>query len=226
MKKMNKLLKLSPMLLLPFANVSNATDIPVEIKFSTLPEITINEDQEINFGNILTLANSDTCEMLVGVATNTLSNTDEMTVAADLVASSATNKAPADGNAGTLNTSSSCKSPATSGVAVPGIYTITSFAGADLSITVADGSSTGGEIDFTPKGYAVTYGSDSTADTGRVELDNSAPISVSAPFAGDSNIVVTQGITKVALGGTITNKQKLTPGSTLDLTFEMNVVYN
>lgn len=211
MKHLNKLIKASPLLLLPIMGGAMATDITVPLNFTTLPVITINEVTPMAFGDVLSLTQADTCTLdaLSGLVAITPSQEG-----ADL--NSATyGSALAATSAGDL--ANDCDGAADGQV---GIYEILSFADANITVSVTVGVDT--DISFTPIGYVTNLdeaGPAASRETLSVGVDAAANASLAlSAFAA-------AGTNRAVIGGTITNLVTLTAGSSYATDFNLNVVY-
>jgi hypothetical protein len=208
MKHFNKFIKATPLLLLPLMGSAMATDITVPLNFSTLPVIDIQELTPMAFGDVLSLAQAATCTMSATAGAN-ISIADE---GQDMVTLNGTLAAP---GGGTL--SNACVGLADG---QPGVYEVTSFAGANITVSVTAGTAT--EIALDPSGYAtsVTAGTSSRPSVS-VGIGNDANVTASATLTAFS----AAGTNRVIVAGTITNQTTLTAGSPYATDFNLNVVY-
>jgi hypothetical protein len=181
-----------------------AAEIEASLTFTTLPEITISEIRAVSFGSVLSLTNGALCDMDTATGTETL--TDAQAGSDDGI------------TAGTLT--GACDTSVNGTV---GIYEITSFAGADITVTLSAG--TASEIDFTPDGHVIDYSTgDGTATAAAVDTD----VDVTASATGDTEVAAGDILTaknRVLVGGTIQNTQALTADESYTATFNIDVVY-
>jgi hypothetical protein len=211
MKYFNKFVKTTPLLLLPLMGSAMATDITVPLNFTTLPVIDIQELTPMAFGDVLSLAQASTCVMSATAGDN-IALADE---GQDMVTLNGANATPGGGDL-----SSACAGLADG---QPGVYEITSFAGANITVSVTAGVAT--EIALNPSGYVTSItgvsGATSTKETLAVGLGNEANVTASTTLTAFS----AAGTNRVIVAGTITNQTTLTAGSPYATDFNLNVVY-
>jgi hypothetical protein len=213
MKKFNRLLlKSAPLLLLPVMGTTMATDVTVPLSFTTLPAIQIDEIRPLAFGDVLSLTQADTCIMSVSAGTAVTSNQEGVNL------NQALHGTVSAVSAGEL--SGACAGADDGEV---GIYEITSFADAALTVEVTLGTTN--DIGFTPSGYVTNLVEGSPGSSSRetisVGVGNDASVNASAgltPFAA-------AGTNRAIIGGTITNFVPLTAGAPYATDFNLNVVY-
>jgi len=212
MKYINKLKKAAPLLLLPIMGSAIATDITVPLNFTTLPVITIAEITPMAFGDVLTLTQADTCTMSISAGT-ALTPTDEGT---DVTDGTIWGTGPLTAlSVGQLG--SDC-----SGDGQVGIYEITSFKDADITVSVTAGTTT--EIQFVPNGYVLDLDEANTLGVvSREPLSIGTDADVNA--SEDLTAYAAEGTNRAIIGGTITNLVPLTAGGTYATDFNLNVVY-
>jgi hypothetical protein len=199
--KMSK--KLLPILLLPLANVVIAKTEPFSVGFTTLPEIGINLVTAMDFGAVLKLGSTATCQMLAN-ATNTLG-----TASVEKAGTSALNGLAASlagtcagGDAGTL-----------------GVYEVTGLAGNAVTIILTGETNT--DIQFEPAGYTWNFNGGAY-----LTLDDSVTgVGMQLAAGSDGTANVTPGLSRLILGGTITNQRALTAGETVSANFDISVNY-
>lgn len=202
MKLLKKCKLASAIALLPLAASVSATDLTVPITFDTLPVITITEVQPLAFGSVLSLTQASTCTMEATAAGHGLSNSEEGQI---IAAGAAT--------AGVL--SGDCAGEPDG---APGIYEVTSFASADITVSLTAGAAS--EILFTPLGYVVDYNAGTPQ---RVALTTAA--STNAQATNVLSALSNAGTNRVIIGGSIQNQQALTAGQDYTTSFDLDVVY-
>lgn len=186
-----------------------ATDITVPLSFTTLPVITITEITPLAFGDVLSLTQADTCSIDTASGT-VLTSAQE---GANLTATGPYTTPPGPRSAGAI-TGTTC-----TGSGQVGIYEITSYADADITVSVTAGTPT--EISFAPAGY-VTNLVEGGAGTSRVDLDG---IGVNASASLALSAFAAAGTNRAVVGGTITNQTRLTAGAAYTTDFNLNVIY-
>ncbi|ABG39832.1 hypothetical protein Patl_1306 [Paraglaciecola sp. T6c] len=212
MKYANKFKKAAPLLLLPIMGVASATDVTVPLSFTTLPVIEIEEIQPLAFGDVLTLAQAATCTMSTnaGTALTPAQEGSDLTSAAifgtgALLANSAGELSNGcDGDDGQV-----------------GIYKITSFADADITVSLSSG--TDSEINFVPAGYVTDLVEGAPGTPARTPIANGGDVDVNASAA--TTAFGAAGTNRAIIGGTITNFAPLTAGGQYATDFNLNVVY-
>lgn len=202
MKAFTKFKIASAIALLPLATQVSATDLTVPITFQTLPVITITEVQALSFGNVLSLTQASTCKLEATSTGHSLSNSEEGQVVA---ANAAT--------AGVLSGACAGEPDGT-----PGIYQITSFASANITVSLTAG--TASEIAFNPEGYVVDYNA-GTPERDAITVSTDANVQATNAITANSQA----GTNRVIIGGTVTNQQALTAGSDYTTDFDLDVVY-
>jgi hypothetical protein len=208
MKNFNIFKKASPLLLLSAMAPAMATDVSVPLNFTTLPVISITPIRPLDFGAVLSLTAADTCTMSTSAGT-------ALTSAQEGVNSNIANLGSvAQVSVGEL--SGSCAGGADGNV---GIYEITSFQDADITVSVTTGTAT--DIAFTPIGFVtnIIEGGTFTREAMNVGLD----ADVNASLALSAFAVA--GTNRAIVGGTITNQVGLTAGAAVATDFNLNVVY-
>lgn len=211
MKHFNKLKKASALLLLPVMGSAMATDVTVPLSFTTLPVITITEVTPMAFGDVLSLTQANTCVMSTSAGTALTANEEGANLADSNIYTGGTLTAT---SAGQL--SGNCSGDD----GQVGLYEITSFADADITVTVTAGTAT--DISFAPAGYVTNLVESGSAPTRAalvvdVGTDANASAAVS-PYAA-------AGTNRAVVGGTITNFATLTAGAAYATDFNLNVVY-
>lgn len=204
MKNFNMKKSLAALALVGAASSATAADITANIAFTTLPEITITQIRALAYGNVLSLTTGALCTMSSSAGTEAL--TEAQTGLA--------------GGASAGQLSGACDNSANGTV---GIYEITSFADASVSVTLSKGTAT--EIDFTPAGHVIDYNGATAADA----IASGTALTVEASASGDvevGNGTILTGKNRVLVGGTIQNTQALTANGDYTTDFEINVVYN
>jgi hypothetical protein len=209
MKNFNIFKKASPLLLLSAMAPAMATDVSVPLNFTTLPVISITPIRPLDFGAVLSLTAADTCTMSTSLGT-------ALTSAQEGVNSNIANLGSvAQVSVGEL--SGSCAGGADGNV---GIYEITSFQDADITVSVTTGTAT--DIAFTPIGFVTNLNESGTTFT-RETLNVATPALVNASAALSAFAVA--GTNRAIVGGTITNQVGLTAGAAVATDFNLNVVY-
>lgn len=212
MKNLNTFKKASPLLLLSAMAPAMATDVNVPINFTTLPVISIAEIRPLDFGAVLSLTAADTCTMSTSGGT-LLTSAQEGVNSAN--ATTFTSTTLAQNSVGLL--SGNCAGGADGAV---GIYEITSFQDADITVTVTTGTTT--DIAFTPIGY-VTNLDESGGVFARTALSVGVDALVNASTALTAFSLA--GTNRAIVGGTITNQVGLAAGAPYATDFNLNVVY-
>jgi len=207
MNYIKKLKKAAPLLLLPIMGSAIATDITVPLNFTTLPVITIAEITPMAFGDVLSLTQADTCAMATNAGT-TITPTDE---GADLnIANYGSVAAVAVGQLSGVCAGADAQ---------PGIYEISSFADADITVSVSVGTDT--DIGFVPSGYVTNLIEGGTATREPISTGTPALVNASAALSAYS----AAGTNRAIIGGTITNLVTLTAGGSYATDFNLDVVY-
>jgi hypothetical protein len=209
MKHFNKLKKASALLLLPVMGSAMATDVTVPLSFTTLPVITITEITPMAFGDVLSLTQADTCTMSTTLGT-AITAADE---GADLTDTGVYTNTGGTEAVGEL--SGNCSGDD----AQPGLYEITSFADADITVSVTVGVDT--DIGFTPIGYVTNLLEASTPTRETLAVGTDADVNATAALSAYANA----GTNRAVVGGTITNLVTLTAGAAYATDFNLNVVY-
>jgi hypothetical protein len=188
--------KAVPLLILPMANFANAVDVTANLTFTTLPVIVVTEDTPMSFGPVLSLAQAADCTMSA-IAGSVITASD-------------------DGNDSTTPAGGTLTGDCT-GSGQPGVYTITSVATAELSVSVS-AVTPGVNIGFEPIGIVIDRGAN-TRD----------PVTTAAAAVVTASTIINSytgpGTNRVIMGGTITNQQNLTSGGTYTSQFVIDVVY-
>jgi len=206
MKKFNKLKSLIPLALIGASSSALAVDQTATFTFETLPDITIAETRALDFGANLTLTQADTCAM------------EARTAGSETLTDSQLGITGAGGFTTAYTSSGDLSGTSCSGDGTVGIYTVSSYAGAGITVTLSTGTAT--EIAFVPAGFVVDHTAAAedlvalTSGTGANAV--AAPALTAYTNAGD---------TKVIVGGTITNQQALTAGDSYTTDFNIDVVY-
>ena len=213
MKNINTFKKATPLLLISAMAPAMATDVNVPLNFTTLPVITILSIRDLDFGPVLSLGAAASCTMkAIDAANGTLLTPSQEGADATAYA----NGDNAVNYAGLLT--GSCAGGADGNV---GIYEITSFQDADITVSVTAGTTT--DIEFSPNGY-VTDLDDTVADSFTREslsIGVGANANASTALTGFSVI----GTSRAIIGGTIINQVGLTAGDPYATDFNLNVVY-
>ena len=210
MKKFNSLTKAVPFLLLPVMGTAIATDINVPLTFTTLPAIALAPIQALEFGDVLSLTQSDQCTISVA-AGDVVTSAQEGANLTDTTVYSI--------SGGTVSAGELADDCAGGANAQIGIYEITSFADADITVTVTPGAA--GDISYSPAGYVTNLLEATTPTRVAVSVGTPADVNASAalsPFAA-------AGTNRVIIGGTITNQVRLTAGAQYTSSFDIDVVY-
>ena len=179
--------------------------------FTTVPALTVAEEQAIDFGQALGLANGLTCTMQASA----LQTVDP-----------AEDKANGDaqvGQAGSFQ-ASTCASSVAGEVGQYGRYVITGVLGTDIDIEVTGDAATPTDaIEFDAQGYAVEY----NTTINREDITDGVGNGTTVQLAGGADSTfTTPGTTYLILGGTITNQRALTLGETVSAGFTIDVTYN
>jgi hypothetical protein len=198
--KMSK--KLLPLMLLPFANMASATTEQFTVGFTTLPAITIGPVTAMAFGQVLKLPNGSVCTMLaggthfLGTASVEKSGTPAAGGTPGAMAGSC-----AGGDDGTL-----------------GVYEVAGLAGTDVTLTLL--GETNVDIQFEPVGYTWDFNNNAYID-----LDNTGSDTYQIADGSDGTATVTPGVSRIILGGTITNQRVLLAGDNVTANFTIDVNY-
>jgi hypothetical protein len=217
MKSLTILKKATPLFLLTAMNSAVATDVLVPINFTTLPVISITQIQALDFGSVLSLALADECIMDAqdGGSGTLLTSAQEGVNPAN---GTIFNTTPGIANSvGAL--SGNCLGGADGQV---GIYEITSFADANIVVSVTAGVAT--DISFEPTGYVTGQLNEVSAGVfsrNLLNIANDATVNASAALTAFSQA----GTSRAIVGGKITNFAPLTAGAPYATDFNLNVVY-
>jgi hypothetical protein len=214
MKKLNTFKKATPLLLLTAIAPAMATDVLVPLNFTTLPVITITPIRDLDFGAVLSLTLADECTLGTNdVGGTPLTPSQEGTDSTDTAVFSVADLPAA--NVGLL--SDDCAGGANGDV---GIYEISSFANANITVTVTEGTAT--DISFSPAGYVTNIaGTTFTRENISLGAGNDADVSASETLTAFSQA----GTNRAIIGGTITNFAGLNAGQAYATDFNLNVVY-
>lgn len=206
---MNKLIKSTPLLLLPVMGGAMAADISVPLSFTTLPVITITEIRPLVFGDVLSLTQAATCEMSTSAGTALTPAQEGADLTNGTLYPTAT---PSAQSAGQL--SNGC----TGDDGQVGIYQIRSFSNANISVSVTAGTPT--DISFAPAGYVT-----SLIEAGAATRETLNGTGVVANASQALSAFAPAGTNRAIVGGTITNQVGLTAGTAYTTDFNLNVVY-
>jgi hypothetical protein len=209
MKNLNNMKKITSLLLLSATGGVMATDITVPLNFTTLPEISVAEEQQLQFGDVLSLTQSNTCTMSTSAGTALTAGEE----GADLTDTGVYAISGGAGTAGQL--SGDCIGDD----GQVGLYEITSFADADITVSVTEGST--GDIAFTPIGYVLDHDEAGTPTRETLNTTTDADVNSTAALSAHANA----GTTRAVIGGTITNQVRLTAGDQYSSIFEIDIVY-
>jgi hypothetical protein len=225
MKRFNK--KLSTLACMSVLTAASINADTFSVGFTTLDAITINEEQAMAFGPVLTLNNGGSCELVVGGG----QYYDETTLnGADVTAF--THAAAND----PIYFSSACALIAAQDAAdvsansavtgTPARIQITASPGASVDVTVAGGQDATSSVTLAVDGYAIDWvDSAVTTDEAHVDLTNNTLATIAVSANGDSAANTDAGETYIVLGGTITNDAALTPGTTFTIPYTVTVNY-
>ncbi|AGH45407.1 hypothetical protein [Paraglaciecola psychrophila] len=217
MKSLTILKKATPLFLLTAMNSAIATDVLVPINFTTLPVISIVPIQALDFGSVLSLSLADECIM---DATDGGSGTT-LTAAQEGV--DATNTTIFNSTAGAANDVGALTGDCLGGAdGQVGIYEITSFADANIVVSVTAGVDT--DISFAPTGYVTDQLDETTSGVfsrNTLEIGTDATVNASATLTAFGQA----GTSRAIVGGKITNFAPLTAGAPYATDFNLNVVY-
>ncbi|MFT6284387.1 MAG: hypothetical protein ACJAXM_000859 [Arenicella sp.] len=208
MKNFNTFKKASPLLLLSAMAPAMATDVNVPLNFTTLPVISITEIRPLDFGAVLSLTAADTCTMdtSAGTALTSAQEGVDSTIA-DMGTVAQVSVGELSGN---------CAGGADGNV---GIYEITSFQDADITISVTTGTTT--DIAFTPIGFVTNIIEGGTFTREDLFVGTDALVNASAALTA----FAVAGTNRAIVGGTITNQVGLAAGAPYATDFNLNVVY-
>lgn len=211
MKNLSKKLLVTALAGVAFASTAAQTINPT-VGFTTLPDITLNEIQAINFGNVLKLSQNATCTMALG--TDASGTDDHVFDAATIRAAAA--DVPAPSNAVTPGTyTDDCATGAT-GTGTPGLYEIVAEAGTDVTVILTGIDST--ELGYAAAGYGISAGGGELPIT-----DGGAGQTFTTPTSATATS--TAGVLRVAVGGTLTNLVKLDPDTSYSASLQIDVNY-
>lgn len=209
MKHLNTFKKATPLLLIAAMSPAMATDITVPLNFTTLPVITIAEIRALDFGPVLSLTLADTCSMSTALGTALTASQEG-----------------SDSTSGTFTTTAAAQSVGQfsgdcTGAADgdPGIYEITSFADADITVSVTAGTPT--DISFAPAGYVTDLVEGGTFTRETLAIGTPALVNASATITAFAQA----GTNRAIVGGTVTNFANLVAGDPYATDFNLNVVY-
>jgi len=211
MNQLNKFKKAAPLLLLTAMSPAMATDLLVPLNFTTLPVISIATITALDFGPVLSLTLADTCTMSTSAGTD-LTPTQEGADSTDaLVFTGGTAIAQPVGAF-----TGDCLGAADG---TPGIYEITSFVDALITVTVTAGTAT--DISFAPAGYVTDL--DESGGFSREAL--SIGVDAGAEASAAISAYAQAGTNRAVIGGTITNFAPLVAGDPYATDFNLDVVY-
>lgn len=196
------------------SSTSLAADVNVPLTFKTLPVIKIIPKKELNFGNVLTLAQADQCTMST-TAGSSLISSDEGQDLATITAGGSNLSAPQGGQL-----SGDC-SGAPDGQ--PGVYEIESFAGADIIVDLNPGLATA--ILIEPSGYVVDIADDNQTGSNASRETLSVSTDANVRASGTLTAFSPRGTNRVIIGGRITNQTALTPDAAYETEFTIDVTY-
>lgn len=185
-----------------------AATFTAKVGFTTVPEITISQVTEINFGDTMKLATGATCIMLVNGASG--SSLPTATMKSDMANSGAYTQVLTGDCGDTVE------------VGTPGIYEIIAVAGSTVKVTT-NSVTAGTNFNFEPVGY----GPDAQGSTSTVKaLPADTETTFVVPSAANANQPdETAGVLRIALGGTITNQSTLSAGVEYEEDFTVDVTY-
>jgi hypothetical protein len=215
MKKSNlsKTLGITGLAMLPLASFVHAEVASVSVGFTTLPEITIAEQQQMSFGSVLSLTPADDCTMTVNSTNKVAASLDKSSLAGT-------------GSPGALT--GDC---VTTTDGTPGVYYITAIQGSNVQVTLTGSTNT--DISFAPAGYVVDFDNDSNAgdtdsddEAKTIDDDVNNDVAVYAPTTGEFSATVSPGVIGLVLGGEIVNQQALLADTPVTATFDVEVIYN
>ena len=202
MKKMNNLKKLAFAMAVGASMNASAADFNAGLAFDTLPAITISEIRAMDFGAVLSLTQAATCAMSADSAGGTETLTDTQ-LGVNIAAYN---------NSGELT--GGC-----TGNGTVGIYEVSSYSGAAITVSVTAGTAT--DIAFVPSGFAVDHNGGGAATGETLGVGTDADVE-----AANAITAFTQaGVSRVVVGGTITNQVALTADGTYNTDFNLDVVY-
>jgi len=191
--------------------------------FTTVPEITVEQDQAMNFGTGMLGGTALTCIMAVGGANATAG------LGTDYAGSTAMKlrQAGVVAEGGTYGATSGTGCTGTANaVGIPGIYRITGVAAGEVN--VAPQQIVGTNFQFDPLGCVGNYDSATNGDTCDV-VDGTGSVAVniadSDDTIGGAGGLPTAGVTLLVLGGTITQIATFETATTYTEEFVINVTY-
>jgi hypothetical protein len=199
---MKQFKKLLPLVVLGASSAATAQEFTIPLTFDTLPEITLTEIRAMDFGPVLSLTQAASCVMDADTGTENLT-------AIQLGHATLTSYVINTNASGAL--SGTC-----GGNGTVGIYEVSAYDGAALTVSVAKGTAT--EIDFTPLGFAVDH---TTGDIVAVDTTTPADVDAAPALTAESQA----GKTRVVVAGTVLNTQALVADGSYTTDFEINVVY-
>lgn len=214
MNKLSMFKKSTPLLLVAAISPAMATDVNVPLNFTTLPVISIGIIRDLDFGAVLSLTAADSCTMSTSAGTlltPTLEGVDSTN------ATIFDNTTLAQNSTGQL--SGACAGAADG---TTGIYEITSFPDADITVSVSVGTPT--DIAFTPIGYVtdlVEAGDGGVFSRETLNTTTDADANASKALTAFS----VAGTNRAIIGGTIVNQVGLTAGAPYATDFNLDVVY-
>ncbi|MCP5080029.1 MAG: hypothetical protein GY951_18535 [Psychromonas sp.] len=198
-----------------------AEDANFDVGFTTVPEITITQTQQMDFGTGLGLASGVTCIMaLTGDGT-------AATYPGDVALKTAKGTPLAAGaNVGDIS-GTGCATLAAGGTY--GLYEITGVAGGSINVTV-NNNTTGTDFTFVATGCVANYVASSDGDSCDTFTPGSA-LTVRIADAGDTvgntagSGIPSPGNVLIAVGGTILTTSVHTAGQSLSEDFVIDVTY-
>jgi len=176
--------------------------------FTTVPALTVTEQQAIDFGQALALSDAATCVMQVSASQTVAPSEDKANGVAQV------------GQAGTFQTGT-CASSVDGTTGQYGRYLVTGLLNSSVDVTVTGDTAGAGEaIEFDAQGYVVEYNT-----IARDALADGVLTNVQLAGGADSTFT-TPGTTYIILGGTVTNKRDLTLGEVVSAGYTIDVTYN
>jgi hypothetical protein len=191
--------------------------------FTTVPEITVTQDQAMNFGTGMLGGTGLTCIMEVGTASTTAAVGTAYAGSVIMKLRQASTLAQGTDYGDITGTGCSGTANATG---TPGIYRITGVPAGEVN--VAPQQIVGTSFQFDPVGCVGNYDSGTDGDScDLVDGTGSVPVNIadSDDTIGGTGGLPTSGVTLLALGGTITQIDTFLTATTYTESFTINVTY-
>ncbi|MGS2720621.1 hypothetical protein [Paraglaciecola aestuariivivens] len=203
------------LVLLPLCTSVWAANQDLSGSFKTIKNVTIVESTPMVI-NGLYLASGSSCVMTTPTLTDNFPGETVMKLSA------ATSSPAASADYGET-TGATCSGDD----GVPGVYEIEGSAGADVTISLTNGSGSG--LTFAPVGCAGDYDGNPDGDV-CLNVPNSGSATITLAASGDETVsagngVPAAGFSYLALGGTVTSSVGLAAATAYSVDFDISVTY-